>query len=135
MYKGETFTYQGIASFLFGVQNLFYVGTLFSFVLYVQASHASLYVPAWHSFVFDPAGHASVYVPAGISIDLFGKGNWKLYKKLYYRMLIQLITFFIASRTQRKNEEPTVGENIIATTKIRNNYSAIQSLIFLYCSL
>ena len=29
----------------------------------------------------------------------------------------------------------TVGENIIATTKIRNNYGAIQSLIFLYCSL
>ena len=24
----------------------------------------------------------------------------------------------------------TVGENIIATTKIRNNYGAIQSLIF-----
>ena len=27
----------------------------------------------------------------------------------------------------------TVGENIIATTKMRNNYGAIQSFIFLYC--
>ena len=27
----------------------------------------------------------------------------------------------------------TVGKNIIATTKIRNNYGAIQSFIFQYC--
>ena len=27
----------------------------------------------------------------------------------------------------------TVGENIIATTKLRNNYGAIQSFIYQYC--
>ena len=40
--------------------------------------------------------------------------------------------------TIRKKRRPflfTVGENIISTTKIRNNYDAIQSLIFLYFSL
>ena len=30
-------------------------------------------------------------------------------------------------------EYNTAGENIIATTKIRNNYGAIQSFIFQYC--
>ena len=45
----------------------------------------------------------------------------------------------ILPKTLNINSLSTVGENIITTTKIRNNYGAIQSLIFsftfLYCAL
>ena len=39
-------------------------------------------------------------------------------------------SFSVHHKTPRKYKTFTVGENIIATTKIRNNYGANQSFIF-----
>jgi hypothetical protein len=45
--------------------------------------------------------------------------------EFFYEEIKQCLAFIITISIT-----PTVGENIIATTKIRNNYAAIQSLIF-----
>ena len=49
---------------------------------------------------------------------------------LYYRIVSRS-----GNLDLRSYNHLTVGENIIATTKIRNNYGAIQSFTFLYCSM
>jgi hypothetical protein len=44
--------------------------------------------------------------------------------------LLQAVYFFTSKLSSLQSTGCTVGENIVATTKIRNNYGVIQSFIF-----
>ena len=100
--------YFSLYLFYFSLSYLFLSLSMY-FSLYQSIS---LFINLFLSYFF------SIQYPSIFSFYLY-----LIYSSFYLIYLIYLL--------------PTVGENIIATTKIRKNYCAIQSLIFsfLYCSL